>query len=590
MRLRRHHYVRGLLALAVGTALALMAANQADAARSGGRPGGLSHNTTTQRTVAPRAATVPRISGSRTSKNSSKKIPLESTDSKNPGEGKIRVPPRHPTGPVVGDKTLEPGATPETGIGNRPPHPNRPTGPGHYRDRPGFGGIGPGAVTGGVAIGTGPAAAAPALSPSFSGPRGRQIPLDPRAGINIPPANEQRLVPNEVVLEFVGNFAQQAMSDLARRHRLARLDSLSLQNANSTYFRARITDGRPVRVVLQGLDNEVTLRSGQPNYLYTASQRESETDAMPPNRGMFGPLSAATPPATPVAAPAAALPALGGDPAQYALAKLRLQEAHSLTKGNNVLVAVIDSGVDAGHPELRGVITATFDAVGGLEKPHMHGTAMAGTIAARSRLMGVAPAARILAIRALGASGEGSTFTILKSIDHATNQGARVINMSFTGPFDPGLARQYAAARARGVVLVAAAGNLGPNSPPQYPAADANVIAVSATDADDSLYKASNRGRHIAVAAPGVDILAPTPDANYQVSSGTSFAAAHVSGIVALILERRPHLTPDAVRMLLLATAKDLGPIGQDDQFGAGLADAYQAILANEPRGAAAAP
>ena len=214
-----------------------------------------------------------------------------------------------------------------------------------------------------------------------------------------------------------------------------------------------------------------------------------------------------------------------------------------------MLVAVIDSGVDAGHPELRGVIAGTFDALNKAEKPHTHGTAMAGTIAARSRLMGVAPAARILAIRAFGASGnsaEATTFAILKGIDHAMAQNARIINMSFAGPADPGLSRSLAAARARGIVLVAAAGNFGEKSPPQYPAADPNVIAVTATDAEDKLFARSNRGGHIAVAAPGVDILVPSPNANYDVTTGTSVAAAHVSGVIALILERKPNLDPDA--------------------------------------------
>jgi subtilisin family serine protease len=159
--------------------------------------------------------------------------------------------------------------------------------------------------------------------------------------------------------------------------------------------------------------------------------------------------------------------------------------------------------------------------------------------------------------------------------------------MSFAGPADPGVARALAAARAKGIVLVAAAGNLGEKSPPQYPAADPNVIAVTATDAEDKLFQASNRGGHIAVAAPGVDILVPAPGANYDMTSGTSVASAHVSGVVALILERKPGLDPDAVRKILLSTAKDLGPSGQDEQFGAGLADAYQAILAVEPRSAA---
>ena len=566
MRLRRDRLVYGLSALTVAAVLALTAADEA-AAQFGGRSG-----VSQQRGVAARSATVPRLSSPRAAKMSAAANP------KNPGRAKVRVP-RQPTGPVVGDRTPEPGA------GTRPPRPDRPTGPGRrpQPDRPGFGGIGPAVVIGTI----GPASAAPVLPPSFSAPRGPQIPLGARAGIDIPPANEQRFVPNEVVLEFAGNHSSQAITVLARRHRLARLDSLSLRNTNSTYFRARITDGRPVRAVLAGLRNEAALRSGQPNYLYTASQQGDAGALDSQDRGTITPSAPVAPPVTPVAAAAAALPALGGDPAQYALAKLRLQEAHGLTKGQNVLVAVIDSGVDAGHPELCGVIAGTFDALGKTEKPHLHGTAIAGAIAARSRLMGVAPAARILAIRAFGAAGtsaEATTFAILKGLDHAIGQNARVINMSFNGPLDAGLARQYAAARTRGVVLVAAAGNLGPNSPPQYPAADPNVIAVSATDAEDNLFKASNRGRHIALAAPGVDILVPAPEANYQLTSGTSFAAAHVSGIVALILERRPSLNPEAVRALLLATARDIGPAGKDDQFGAGLADAYRAVLGLEPQ------
>jgi subtilisin family serine protease len=165
-------------------------------------------------------------------------------------------------------------------------------------------------------------------------------------------------------------------------------------------------------------------------------------------------------------------------------------------------------------------------------------------------------------------------------------KNANIINMSFAGPKDPALSRSLAAARQKGIVLIAAVGNAGPKSPPLYPAADANVIAVTATDSDDQLFKASNRGNHIAVAAPGVDILLPSPGGGYQVSSGTSFAAAHVSGIAALILERNRDLKHDAVRKILTSSAKDLGPKGRDIYFGAGLADAYQAVTATEAGGA----
>ena len=97
--------------------------------------------------------------------------------------------------------------------------------------------------------------------------------------------------------------------------------------------------------------------------------------------------------------------------------------------------------------------------------------------------------------------------------------------------------RGIAASAAKGLVMVAAAGNAGPKSPPLYPAANANVIAVSATDVEDRLFAASNRGRYIAIAAPGVEILLPAPDEKYQMISGTSFSAAYVSGLAALMLE-----------------------------------------------------
>jgi subtilisin family serine protease len=183
-----------------------------------------------------------------------------------------------------------------------------------------------------------------------------------------------------------------------------------------------------------------------------------------------------------------------------------------------------------------------------------------------------------------GKSAESTTFAILKSLEWSVKRGARVINMSFAGPFDPAVGRALAAAHKKGIVLVAAAGNAGPKSPPLFPAADPNVIAVTATDIDDRLFPASNRGRHIAISAPGVDVLAPAPEGRYQVSSGTSFAAPQVSGIAALLIGRQPNLTPDAVREILMATARDLGPKGRDRLFGAGLADALGAIRAAEPR------
>ena len=219
--------------------------------------------------------------------------------------------------------------------------------------------------------------------------------------------------------------------------------------------------------------------------------------------------------------------------------------------------------------------------------PHVHGTGIAGAIVAHARLMGSAPQARILAIRAFGTAqtgAESSSFVILKSLDYAAAHGAQIVNMSFAGPKDPLVERGVAAAAAKGIVLVAASGNAGPKSPPLYPAANPNVIAVSATDADDKLFAASNRGAHIAIAAPGVDIFLPAPDGKYQMTSGTSFSAAYVSGLAALVLERNPALKPEEVRTVLTRTARDLGAPGRDDLFGAGAADAYAAVTAAQRR------
>jgi subtilisin family serine protease len=367
-----------------------------------------------------------------------------------------------------------------------------------------------------------------------------------------PPAGERRLVPDEVLIA-VGSAVTPAQIDaLQRRLRLTRIEQQTFQLAGTTLYRWRIPDRRAVATVVRALERESVVASAQPNYLFTLQQD-------------------------------AAKPAV--DDAQYALAKLHLPQAHALAKGDDVRVAVIDSGIDTSSPELAGSIADSFDTLASPMTPHRHGTAIAGLIAAHGKLTGAAPDARILAVRAFnpeGAGAQGTTFNILKGLDWAAAHGARVINMRFAGPGDPALHRSLAAAHIKGIVLVAAAGNAGSKSPPLYPAADSDVIAVSATDASDKLFAPSNRGPHIAIAAPGDQILVALPAGGYEVSSGTSYAAAEVSGIVALMLQREPALTPDRARAILQATAKDLGAKGRDPEFGAGLADAYGAVTAEK--------
>jgi hypothetical protein len=383
------------------------------------------------------------------------------------------------------------------------------------------------------------------------------LPIRPLPGqrgfTGVPQVGETRFVSNEMVFQVGPNVSQQTIDNVARRLGLSAVASESFALTGGTLIHFRVAGGRPVADVVRDLEAE-RIGVASPNYVYTLQQ-----DAT---------LAAKT---------------QAGDPSQYVVEKLRLAEVHRVATGSNVLVAVIDSEIDLEHPDLAGAIVERFDAVGRPNKPDAHGTGMAGAIAARQKLMGIAPGARILAIHAFSTeakeSPQATTRHILAGLEWAIKKGARVINMSFAGPYDPMLQLAMKNAREKGVVLIAAAGNAGPKSPPLYPAADPNVIAVTATDEDDQLFEGANQGPHVAVAAPGVNILEPAPNDTYQVTTGTSVAAAHVSGVAALLMERNPALDPVAVHEILTMSAKNVGSTGRDDKFGWGLVDPSQALL-----------
>jgi subtilisin family serine protease len=384
------------------------------------------------------------------------------------------------------------------------------------------------------------------------GPPPRRSQSSARRNSNAPPSGERRLVPDEVVIELRNSATPAQIDALQRRFRLARIASTPIALTGTTFYRWRIPDRRSVAAVVRQLEADRLVASAQPNYQFTLQETAAGAE---------------------------------GDPAQYEIAKLHLPQAHALAKGGNVRVAMIDSAVDTAHPDLAGAVVETFNATDTPVVPHTHGTAIAALIAAHGKLVGSAPDASILAVRAFdpkGGTAQGTTFAIIKGLDWAVAQQARIINMSFAGPADPAIHRALEAAHRKGVVLIAAAGNAGPKSPPLYPAADPDVIAVTGTDAQDKLLAVANRGRHIAVAAPGVDLLVAIPDGSYEVSSGTSYAAAEVSGIAALLIERKGDLKPEAVRGLLTRTAHDLGPKGRDPGFGAGLVDAFAAVSATD--------
>ena len=365
--------------------------------------------------------------------------------------------------------------------------------------------------------------------------------------IDIPPRGVTAFVPNEILLEVESGTPAQYLNVVARRLQLTLLETQSFTLTGRTLQRWRIDGGDSVRTALQRLSPFSRISVAQPNFLYVFGQ------AQPPAQSDAG--------------------------AQYVVPKLHLLEAHKITNGDDVLVAVIDSKIDASHPDLAGVIADEYDALGTPAPAHMHGTGMAGAIAAHAKLIGVAPKVKLLAVRAFSGTAEGAqgtTFNILKGLDWAASKNARIVNMSFAGPADPMFRDMLAKAHARGMVLIAAVGNAGPRSPPLYPAADRDVIGVTATDADDKLLPQANRGPQVAVAAPGVQIVEPAPDAGYQLTTGTSVAAAHASGVAALLLARDPKLTPNQVRSLLIKSARAIP--GNKRDVGAGVIDALGAV------------
>jgi hypothetical protein len=260
--------------------------------------------------------------------------------------------------------------------------------------------------------------------------------------------------------------------------------------------------------------------------------------------------------------------------------KFHLAEVHQTTKGSKAIIAVIDSEIDSNQPNLVGSVSDRYDAGCGASSPHPHGTGMVGAIASHGQLLGVAPDVKIIAICAFSGTVQptSSTIKIIKGLDYAIQRGARIVNMSFAGPADPALSQALQISREKGILVIAAAGNAGPKSPPLYPGADPNVMAVTATDENDHLFSGANQGKYITIAAPGVDVLVPAPDGGVQLTTGTSVATANVSGVAALLIAHKPSLKPEEIRAVLVATAKHLGVRGINPQFGAGLVDPRKAL------------
>ena len=409
----------------------------------------------------------------------------------------------------------------------------------------------------------------------------RLLPVRPLFGERgftaVPPVSETRFVSTEMVFRVGPNVSPQALQAAMQRHGLTAIGSENVGLAGGTVYHFQVAGGRPVVDIIRAMEAE-SIGLPSANFTYRLGQEGAEQPA------------AEQPTTEQPAADDADLAGRGdkGVSEQYVVNKLQLGDVHKVATGRGVLVAVVDSAIDMNHPDLAGAFVEQYDAVGRREKPHFHGTGMVGAIAAHRKLLGIAPESKILAIQAFSGSArqspEATTKQILAGLDWAVRKGARVINMSFAGPYDPMLQLAMKNAHAKGVVLIAAAGNLGPRSPPLYPAADPHVIAVTAIDEKDQLFAQAVRGPHVAIAAPGVDVMVPAPEETYQLTTGTSVAAAHVSGVAALLIERHPTVDAATILEVLTSTARKLNPKGRDDLFGWGSIDPASALAELESR------
>jgi subtilisin family serine protease len=252
---------------------------------------------------------------------------------------------------------------------------------------------------------------------------------------------------------------------------------------------------------------------------------------------------------------------------QWGPALTEAPTAWAVTRGSpSVVVAVLDTGVDFSQPDLQGAFVPGYDFVNNDADPiddHGHGTEVAGIVAARADNglggAGLCPRCSIMPVKVVGADGRATEGNVASGITWAADHGARVINLSLGGTYGTTVAAAVNYATDKGVLIVAAAGNNG-NSSPFYPAADAGVLSVAATQPDDHLYSWSNYGDWVAVAAPGCE-LATVPGGQYGEVCGTSAATPVVSGLAALAISYSPTASIDAIKQAITSSAHGVGGV-----------------------------
>lgn len=364
---------------------------------------------------------------------------------------------------------------------------------------------------------------------------------------------------NEVVVRF---RTEPTADDLAR----IKLDITALTEKKLGYtyvFRSRVMEAEEM---IRYFNNTWHVLYAEPHYLYMTNDVKTSASTgsgIIPNDALYSEY-------------------------QWNLPVIETEKGWNVSKGsNNVLIGVLDTGVQLDHPDLKGKLADGTNLVSSDAPPDDdvgHGTHVSGIIAAAVNngegVAGLTWYNKVLPVKVLDSSGAGSTYTVAEGVIWATDHGAKVINMSLGNYAEAAFlhdAIKYA--YDHDVVLIAASGNDNTDRP-GYPAAYPEVFAVASTNSDGTRSPFSNYGDYIDVAAPGMSIASTYPGSQYAALSGTSMASPHVAALAGLIRSINPDLTNAEVMDIMRKTAKDLGNKGKDNYFGYGQIDIVRALQA----------
>ncbi|WP_431728728.1 S8 family serine peptidase [Verrucosispora sp. TAA-831] len=277
---------------------------------------------------------------------------------------------------------------------------------------------------------------------------------------------------------------------------------------------------------------------------------------------------------------------------QWHLPFLKVDEAHQISQGEGVIVAIPDTGVYP-HPDLRKNLLPGIDLLSNEDRTSKqdqdsHGTAMAGLVAAHGNTdghgaLGVAPKAKVLPIRSSPPNRPGEPDALARAIELAISHRADIISISSVGGSSARLVRAINSAIEADILVVAGTGNRPRESTIGYPASHVGVVAVGGIDRKGNHAPLSAIGPQVSVTAPAIELYSTSYGGGYSKGSGTSGATAIVAGAAALVRAKYPYLPADEVAHRLTATAIDKGPPGRDDQYGYGVIDLVAALTADVP-------